>query len=63
MLSPCLIVSIILQGFADCLILMRYSFESPEAALLNKQIFETIYYSALEVCSLVLVCIFDDSLD
>lgn len=27
---------------------MRYPFESPEAQLLNKQIFETIYYAALE---------------
>lgn len=27
---------------------MRYPFESPEAQLLNKQIFETIYYGALE---------------
>jgi len=44
-------VGIGVQGFADCLILMRYSFESPEAALLNKQIFETIYYSALEASS------------
>ena len=28
--------------------LLRYPFESPEAAKLNKQIFETIYYAALE---------------
>ena len=27
---------------------MRYPFESPEAQLLNKQIFETIYYGAME---------------
>lgn len=27
---------------------MRYPFESEEAQLLNKKIFETIYYSALE---------------
>ena len=27
---------------------MRYPFESPEAQLLNIQIFETIYYAALE---------------
>merc|ERR1712012_492171 len=33
---------------ADAYILMRYPFESEEAALLNKQIFETIYYGALE---------------
>lgn len=27
---------------------MRYPYESDDAALLNKQIFETIYYGALE---------------
>lgn len=27
---------------------MRYPFESPEAQLLNRQIFETIYFAALE---------------
>ncbi len=27
---------------------MRYPFDSEEAQLLNKQIFETIYYGALE---------------
>lgn len=27
---------------------MRYPFASPEAKLLNKEIFETIYYGALE---------------
>lgn len=37
-----------MQGLADAFILMRYPFESPEAQLLNKQIFETIYYGALE---------------
>lgn len=36
------------QGLADAFILMRYPFESPEAQLLNQQIFETIYYGALE---------------
>ncbi|KAI9588790.1 ribonucleoside-diphosphate reductase large subunit-like [Glossina fuscipes] len=36
------------QGFADALILMRYPYESESAARLNKQIFETIYYGALE---------------
>lgn len=33
---------------ADAFILMRYPFESEEAQLLNRQIFETIYYGALE---------------
>jgi len=37
------------QGFADLLILMRYPFDSPETMQLNKDIFETIYYAALNV--------------
>ena len=37
-----------IQGLADAFILMRFPFESEEAQLLNKQIFETIYYGALE---------------
>ena len=41
-------IGIGIQGLADAYILMRYPFESPEACLLNKQIFETIYYGALE---------------
>ena len=41
-------VGIGVQGLADAFILMRYPFESPEAQLLNTQIFETIYYAALE---------------
>ncbi|XP_077467147.1 ribonucleoside-diphosphate reductase large subunit [Stigmatopora argus] len=36
------------QGLADAFILMRHPFESPEAQLLNVQIFETLYYAALE---------------
>jgi len=36
------------QGLADAFILMRFPFESPEAQRLNQQIFETIYYGALE---------------
>jgi len=35
------------QGLADAFILMRHPFDSPEAKLLNKQIFETIYYASL----------------
>ena len=35
------------QGLADAFILMRHAFDSPEAKLLNKQIFETIYYASL----------------
>jgi len=36
------------QGLADAFILMRYPFESKEANELNVQIFETLYYGALE---------------
>ena len=36
------------QGLADCFCLMRYPFESPEAKQLNKDIFETIYFGAVE---------------
>lgn len=41
-------IGIGVQGLADAFILMRYQFESEEAQLLNIQIFETIYYAALE---------------
>merc|ERR1712029_962807 len=41
-------IGIGIQGLADAYILMRYPFESEEAKLLNKQIFETIYYGAME---------------
>jgi len=41
-------IGIGVQGLADAFILMRFPFESPEATILNKQIFETIYYGALE---------------
>lgn len=36
------------QGLADTFALMGYAFDSPEAALLNRQIFETIYYHAMK---------------
>jgi ribonucleotide reductase alpha subunit len=35
------------QGLADVYALMRYPFDSPEAADLNREIFETIYHGAL----------------
>ena len=35
------------QGLADTFILMRYPFESEEARMLNREIFETIYYAAM----------------
>ncbi|KAI1280496.1 Ribonucleoside-diphosphate reductase large subunit [Halotydeus destructor] len=41
-------IGIGVQGLADTFIMMRYPFESEEARLLNIQIFETIYYGALE---------------
>ncbi|BDD12411.1 ribonucleoside-diphosphate reductase (plasmid) [Fulvitalea axinellae] len=36
-----------IQGLADVFILLRMPFDSPEAKLLNKEIFETIYYAAM----------------
>jgi ribonucleoside-diphosphate reductase subunit M1 len=36
------------QGLADTFMLMRLPFTSPEARKLNKKIFETIYFGALE---------------
>ncbi|XP_078401062.1 ribonucleoside-diphosphate reductase large subunit isoform X1 [Cetorhinus maximus] len=41
-------IGIGVQGLADAFILMRYPFESEEAQKLNIQIFETIYYAALD---------------
>jgi len=41
-------IGIGIQGLADAFILMRYPYESEEARFLNKQIFETLYYGAME---------------
>lgn len=41
-------IGIGVQGLNDAFVLMRYPFDSPEAATLNKLIFETIYFAALE---------------
>ncbi|XP_070496325.1 ribonucleoside-diphosphate reductase large subunit [Chironomus tepperi] len=41
-------IGIGIQGLADAFILMRMPYESDEAKKLNQQIFETIYYGALE---------------
>jgi len=41
-------IGIGIQGLADVFVMLRYNFESEEAKLLNKQIFETIYHGALE---------------
>jgi ribonucleoside-diphosphate reductase alpha chain len=40
-------IGIGVQGLADTYALMRVAFDSPEAAELNKRIFETIYHGAL----------------
>ncbi|GMI36841.1 hypothetical protein TeGR_g6659, partial [Tetraparma gracilis] len=41
-------IGIGVQGLADCLAIMRYPFESAQGKELNKAIFETIYYGAVE---------------
>ena len=41
-------IGIGVQGLADCFILMDIAFHSNQAKELNKQIFETMYYSALK---------------
>ncbi len=40
-------IGIGVQGLADAIILMRYPFDSVEAKVLNREIFETIYYAAM----------------
>ena len=41
-------IGIGVQGLADTFILMRQAFDSPEAKKLNEDIFETIYFGAME---------------
>jgi len=41
-------IGIGVQGLADVFIMLRMPFESAEARQLNKEIFETIYYAAME---------------
>ena len=41
-------IGIGVQGLADTFILMRHTFDSPEAKQLNTEIFETIYFAAME---------------
>lgn len=41
-------VGIGVQGLADAFIKMRFPFDSEEARVLNREIFETIYFGALE---------------
>ncbi|KAL0570462.1 ribonucleotide-diphosphate reductase subunit rnr1, partial [Marasmius crinis-equi] len=44
-------IGIGVQGLADTFMALHLPFESPEAKLLNSQIFETIYHGALDVLS------------
>jgi ribonucleotide reductase alpha subunit len=41
-------IGIGVQGLADAFCRMRFAFESDEARQLNKEIFETMYYAAVE---------------
>lgn len=41
-------IGIGVQGLADAFLLMRFPFDSPEAQQLNKEIFEHMYFAALE---------------
>jgi ribonucleoside-diphosphate reductase alpha chain len=41
-------IGIGIQGLADAFIMLRMPFESEEAARLNKDVFETLYYAAME---------------
>jgi ribonucleotide reductase alpha subunit len=43
-------IGIGVQGLADAFIKMRYPFETPQAMQLNRDIFETMYFGAVEVC-------------
>jgi ribonucleoside-diphosphate reductase subunit M1 len=42
-------IGIGVQGLADAFLLLGLPFDSAEAQQLNKEIFETIYYAALQV--------------
>jgi ribonucleoside-diphosphate reductase alpha chain len=46
-------IGIGVQGLGDAFILLRLPFESPEAAELNKKIFETIYHAAITESMLI----------
>ena len=41
-------IGIGVQGLADMFVLMKVPFDSPEAAAMNRDVFETIYHGALE---------------
>lgn len=40
-------IGIGVQGFADALLMLKFPFESEQAGVLNREIFETIYFAAL----------------
>ena len=46
-------IGIGVQGLADTFAILGYAFDSPEAKQLNKEIFETIYYSAIQASCLL----------
>lgn len=46
-------IGIGIQGLADAYALMRVAFDSPEAAQLNREIFETIYHGAMTASMLI----------
>ena len=46
-------IGIGIQGLADTYMIMGYPYDSPEAAELNKKIFETIYHAAVEASMLI----------
>ena len=46
----------VLQGLADTFILLGMPFDSEDAKELNKQIFETIYFAALETSCALAKC-------
>jgi len=49
-------IGIGVQGLADCFQMLKIPFDSPKARLLNKQIFETIYFGACSAsCELAAV--------
>lgn len=41
-------IGIGVQGLADVFMMLRIAYDSPEATLLNKQIFEAMYYAAVD---------------
>ena len=43
----------VLQGLADTFILLGMAFDSDEATQLNKEIFECVYYAALDQSNLL----------